>query len=129
MNFMHQRFLSGLLFAFCVSMIAGCGGGGGADETKPIPEVKAEAQEMDASQLRDIAMSYKQAIESKLADLEPIKAKLKEIPLTEMLGDEAKGIKTEIEGLMGSVDALKQRFGVYYDQLKEMKGDLSGLEK
>jgi len=121
------RLINGLLVAFCVSMMAGCGGGS-ADETKPIADVKAEAQEMDAGQLRDMAMSYKQAIESKLTELEPITAKLKEIPALEMMGDEAKGLNAGIGDLMESVDALKERFGVYYDQLKEMKGDLSGLE-
>ena len=128
MKTIRLRFINGLLFALCVSVIAGCGGGGSADETKPIAEVKAEAQQMDVGQLRDMAMSYKHAIESKLADLEPIKAKFGEIPALEKMGDEAKGLMTEIESLKESVDALTERFEVYYDQLKEMKGDLSGLE-
>jgi len=45
-----------------------------------------------------------------------------------MLGDEAKELKTEIEALNKSVSALKERFQVYYDKLKEKGGNLSGLE-
>lgn len=129
MKTIDLRWINALLIAFCVSVMAGCGnGGGGVDETKPIAEVKTEAAQMDAGQLRDMAMSYKQAIESKLAEIEPIKEKIKEIPLTEVMGDEAKGLKADVDELMKSVDALKERFQVYYDKLKEMDGDLSGLD-
>ena len=128
MKTVRLHWVSGLLVALCVSVIAGCGGAGSADETKPIAEVKADAQQMDVGQLRDMAMSYKQAIESKLAEIEPIKEKIKEIPLTEMMGDDAKGLKADVDELMKSVDALKERFQVYYDKLKEMDGDLSGLD-
>ena len=45
-----------------VSMVlAGCGGG--ASETKPIAEVKTEAQAMDANQLQAMVDRYKKAME------------------------------------------------------------------
>ena len=47
--------------------------------------------------------------------------------IAEMLGDEAKGLKAEVDTLTKSVSALKERFQVYYDKLKEKGGDLSGL--
>ncbi len=108
--------------------LVGCGGSHSADETKPLPEVKAEAAKMDVSALRDMAMSYKEAIVSKKGAIEAVQAKLKDIPLQEMLGEEAKNLKSEVDAISKSVKALTERFKVYFDKLKEMKGDLSGLE-
>jgi hypothetical protein len=113
-----------VLWAFT---IAGCGGKK-ADESKPISEVKTEAEKMDAGQLRSMAMTYKEAIVAKKGEVEKITAKLKEIPVTELLGQEASNLKTDIENLNKSVNALKARFDVYYQKIKEKSGDLSGLQ-
>ena len=113
-----------VLWAFT---IAGCGGKK-ADESKPISEVKTEAEKMDAGQLRSMAMTYKEAIVAKTDEVEKIAAKLKEIPVTELLGEKAKQLKTDIDSLTKSIDALKVRFDVYYAKLKEKSGDLSGLQ-
>lgn len=113
-----------VLWAFT---IVGCGGKK-ADETKPISEVRAEAETMDAGQLRNMAMTYKEAIVAKKGEVEKMTAKLKEIPVTELLGEKAKQLKTNIDDLTKSIDALKVRFDVYYAKLKEKSGDLSGLE-
>lgn len=110
----------------CALALVGCGKK--ADENKPISEVKAEAEKMSAEKLRDTALAYKDAIEAKKGDVEKITAKLKEIPITQMLGDEAKGLKADIDNLNKSVSALKERFNVYYGKLKEKGGDLSGLK-
>ena len=68
------------------------------------------------------------AIMAKKGDVDKLTAKLKEIPVTEMLGGEAKELKADLETLGKSLSALKDRFQVYYDKLKEKGGDLSGLE-
>lgn len=115
------------LLAVGVIAIGGCGSKK-ADENKPISEVKTEAEKMDAGQLRDMAVTYKEAIVAKKGEVENIAAKLKEIPVTEMLGEQAKQLKANIDNLTKSVDALKERFDVYYAKLKEMSGDTSGLE-
>ena len=115
------------LLVLSAIVIAGCGGKK-ADESKPISEVKTEADKMDTGQLRSMAMSYKEAIVAKKGEVEKIAAKLKEIPVTELLGEKAKQLKTDIDSLTKSVDALKARFDVYYAKLKEKSGDLSGLE-
>jgi uncharacterized coiled-coil DUF342 family protein len=98
-----------------------------ADENKPIGEVKAEAEKMSVEKLKSMAMTYKEAITAKTGEVDGLTAKLKEIPLTQMLGDEAKGLKAEIDELSKSVSALKERFEVYYNKLKDKGGDLSGL--
>ena len=114
------------LLVLLVAALSGCGSK--ADEGKPISDVKAEAEKMDVDQLRDMAMQYKDAIVAKKADVAEITAKLKEIPITELLGKEAKSIKADIDDLNKSASALKERFQVYYNNLKAKDGDLSGLK-
>ena len=114
------------LLILCSLAVLGCGKK--ADENKPLSEVKAEADKMDTEQLRSMAMKYKEAIMAKKAELEKLTTKLKDVPVTETLGEEVKQIKAEIDNISKSVSAIKERFEVYYQKLKEKGGDLSGLE-
>ena len=114
-----------VLVGLFVVGVVGCGKS--ADENKPIGDVKAEAETMDVAALRDMAMAYKDKIVAKQGEIEKVAAKLKKIPIANMLGEEAKGLKTDIDGLNSSMSNLKERFQVYYGKLKEMKGDTSGL--
>ena len=98
-----------------------------AIETIPVADVQAEAGKMNVEQLKAKAMEYKNLIVAKKATIETLAAKLKEIPLTEQMGAEAKGLQTDIATLNKSVAALTERFQVYYNKLKEMGVDLSGL--
>ena len=104
-----------------------CGCGKKADENKPVGEVKAEAEKMSVEKLRSMAVTYKEAITAKKEDVQKLVSKLKDIPLTKMMSDESKGLKADIDGLNKSVSALKERFEVYYNKLKEKGGDLSSL--
>ena len=56
-----------VLFVFA---LAGCGKK--ADESKPISEVKAEAETMSVEKLKAMAQSYKTAITAKQADFEKL---------------------------------------------------------
>jgi len=117
------------LFAMvlCVFLVvAGCGKK--ADENKSVSEVKAEAETMSVEQLRKTAIAYKDAIVAKQGEITKLMEEVKKIPITEMLGEEAKALKADVDDLNESVKALKDRFEVYYDKLKEKKGDLSGLQ-
>jgi hypothetical protein len=98
-----------------------------AGETVPMADVQAEAGKMNDEQLKAKAMEYKNLIVAKKAMLDPLVAKLKAIPLTDQMGPEAKGLQTDIAALNKSVSALTERFQVYYNKLKEMGGDVSGL--
>ena len=113
------------LSALLVLSLSGCGKK--ADESKPLSEVTAEANKMNVEQLKKTAMAYKDAITAKKADVEKLVSKLKDVPVAEMLGKEAAGLKTDIENLNNSVSALRERFQIYYDKLKEKGGDVSGL--
>ncbi|MHC4640274.1 MAG: hypothetical protein ACYS32_01425 [Planctomycetota bacterium] len=123
----HAAFWS--LLVLCSLVVLGCGQGGQeVEETKPMSEVKAEAEKMDAGQLQAIAMKYKEAIVAKQGDIEKVTAKLKEIPLASMMGEEAKALKADISNMSASITALKARFDVYYEKLKASGGDLTGLQ-
>ena len=115
-----------ILLLLCSLVLAGCSQK--ADESKPIGEVKAEAEKMDTAQLKAAAMKYKEAIMAKKDDMENVASKLEDIPVTEMLGDKAKEINAQIENIGKSVSALQERFEVYYNKLKEKGGDTSGLD-
>jgi septal ring factor EnvC (AmiA/AmiB activator) len=105
--------------AMLVAILTLVGCGGGADTDISVADAKAEASSMTVDDLKAKAMEYKSAIEAKMEDLEPITAKLKEIPLTEQMGDEAKALQADIAALTGDLDALKERLAVYLDALKE----------
>lgn len=97
------------------------------DTQKPIAEVQAQAETMTVDSLKATAIKYKEAILAKQAELQKLAAKLKEIPITEALGEEAKALKTDLQSVEASLKALKDRFQVYYDTLKKKGGDVSGL--
>ncbi|MHC4068034.1 MAG: hypothetical protein ACYS18_07960 [Planctomycetota bacterium] len=117
----------GLCGVLAICVLAFCGCGKKADETKPLSEVEAEAEKMDAAKLKATAMEYKEAILAKQEDIAKVTAQLKEIPIANMLGEETKGLKADIDELNKSLSALKSRFDVYYNKLKEKGGDVSGL--
>jgi hypothetical protein len=114
------------LLIACSLAIFGCGKK--ADESKPLSEVKAEAEKMSVADLQAKAKMYKDTIAAKTGEIEKLAAKLKGIAVTEMMGAEAKKIKADMETITKSVNALKERFQVYCDKIKEKGGDLSGLK-
>ncbi|OQA03727.1 MAG: hypothetical protein BWY69_00279 [Planctomycetes bacterium ADurb.Bin401] len=116
-----------LLFAVCIISLVGCGKKAG-DTEKPIADVQAEADQMDVEQLKAKATEYKDAIMAKKAEIEKVAAKLKDIPLTEQLGEDAKALQNDIADLNKAISNLSERFQIYYSKLQEKGGDISGLE-
>jgi len=116
----------------CVLLLQSCGKKAGSgsqkvDENKPIAEIKAEAVKMNVGQLRSIAMKYKDALMAKQDDVTKLTDSLAKIPLTEKLGKEAQALTGDIDNLMKSVSALRERFQIYYDQIKQKGGELKDL--
>jgi len=72
-------------------------------------------------------MDYKKAIEAKNPEVEKLTEELKEIPIADALGDDAKSLKAEIETLNKAIQALKERYNVYFEKLKEQNADVSDL--
>jgi len=116
-----------LLLLLCSLIVLGCSQKAD-DESKPISEVKAEAEKMDTAQLRAMAMKYKDAIIAQNGEIDKLLDRLKGAPVADTLGDDIQGIKAEVESINKSISALEERFEVYYNKLKEKGGDTSGLE-
>ena len=114
------------MVALLAVSLLGCGSK--ADENVSLDQVKADAEKMNVDQLKAKAKTYYDAIVAKKADVEKLMAKVKDIPLTQVAGEEAKGLKADIDDLTKSVSNLKARFQVYYDKLVEKGGDTSGLQ-
>ena len=117
-----------MLTALLMLTVAGCGSkSGDVDTEKPVSEVKAEANTMTVDQLKATAIKYRDAIKAKEPEIQKLMDQIKEIPLTEALGEEAKKLKADLEELKTSLDTLKEHFQVYYDKLVELKADVTGL--
>ena len=101
---------------------------GTVDIEKPVSEVQAEAETMSVENLKATALKYKEAILAKQGTVAELAAKIKEIPVVEAMGQEAQSLKTNLKEVESALAALKERFKVYYDTLKEKGGNLSGLE-
>lgn len=122
-----KRITSTLLIAMFV--LAGCGGGSDVDTEMTVADVEKQSETMSVEDIKSKVAEYESAIKSKLADLEPIQEKLKAIPMTEMMGDEAKALQADILKITEDVSALKDRLQVYYDALKEKGVEVQNLMK
>jgi PBP1b-binding outer membrane lipoprotein LpoB len=101
-------------------LLVGCAGpGGGVDENKTPAQISEEVKTMDVAQIQAKIEAYKTAIEKKSAELEPVIAKLKEIPVTQLMGEEAKQIKADVEDIKNAISVLKEKLDVYVKALNE----------
>ena len=127
---MNRKLTLAVVVCCAALFVAGCGDSqqGKVDLNKSAAAVQTEAESMDTTQLRNMATKYKNAITAKQPDVKKLADQIKEIPLTEALGDKAKKLKDDSAALRKELDTLKAHFKVYCDQLKAKGGDLSGLE-
>ena len=101
--------------------VLGCGK---KDEDKPVSEVKTEAKQMSTDELRAEAMKCKEAIIAQKGELEKVRVKLRELPVTEIKDKDAK----RLEDLNKSISALQKHFDVYYQELRRKGEDTSDLK-
>lgn len=109
-----------LVGSLLVAVLAGCGGSG-IDENKPVSQVAADAQKMTQADLQKMVSKYEAAIAAKGKEVESLTAKIKEIPLTELLGDKAETLKGDISKVTTSIGKLKDQMAVYAKELAAKK--------
>jgi len=114
---MNKMIILPVVILLSVFIAAGCGSG--VSEDKPVDEIKQEAQGMDMSQLENIVAKYKQAIEAKKPELQKLQTKLRSIPVTELMGEEAAAIKDDIQKISTSITSLTARMKAYADELRK----------
>jgi chromosome condensin MukBEF ATPase and DNA-binding subunit MukB len=114
-----MRFTAGLavLAGLGLAMVAGCGGGGGASEDKPVAEVQAEAAKMNPDQLKSAMASYQAAIDKRQAEIKGLTADLQKVPLADMMGEKAKDLRAKMEQVTQSITKLQERMQVYAAEL------------
>jgi len=83
---------------------------------------------MSTEELRVIALKYKEAVTAKSEEMNEITSNLPAAMADGNLNDKLSELKPKIEGIRNSMTALKARYDVYYQKLKEKGGDVSGLE-
>ena len=96
-------------------MVSGCGSS--VSETKPVAEVKEEAKAMDTSQLQSMVAKYQKAIEAKKPQITKLQNKLKQIPISQLMGEDAKAIKADISQITASIRSLNERMRIYAAEL------------
>ena len=99
---------------------AGCGDAK-VDENKTPDEIKQEVAKMSTSDIQKMVEAYKAEIEKKAEALKAEGDKLSKIPLTQQLGDEANGIRANMDSLKASLDKLQKNLNAYAEGLKSAK--------
>lgn len=97
-------------------MLAGCGDG--VDESKTPDQIKQEIASWDAAKVQKTIDEYTRVIEAKSGELAKKMDELKEIPISEQLGEKAKGLQGEIANITKSLDKLKDNMAAYVEGLK-----------
>jgi hypothetical protein len=112
-----MRWFKGLLSLVVVAVLSGCGGSGGIDENKPIDQVAAEAAEMSKEKLQGVVAEYEGLISEKAEQLKGLEAQIKDLSISELMGEKAKTIKEDTKTLSTSLSKLKDQMEVYAKQL------------
>ncbi len=74
------------------------------------------------TQLSNIVARYESAIQTRQKEIEQFSDRLQEIPVAQMLGDEARALKDDIARINDSVRALTERMNVYAQELRKQQG-------
>lgn len=112
------RLLAGLMVA---ALLTGCGGSSTIDENKPADQVAADAAKMSQAELQKMVDKYEAAIAEKSKEVEALTAKIKDVPLTELMGDKAKVLKKDISDVTASISKLSDQMTVYAKELAAKK--------
>lgn len=95
------------------------------DLNQSVSQIKQQVAGFDSAQVIAYAKQYKDLMLEKKDEIAALTDQLKKIPLTEMMGEKAKELKTKAEEYTAQLSGLKDRYSVYLDKLKELGIDLS----
>lgn len=98
-----------------------------ADLTRPVAAIKAKVASLGQPELLAYANTYKTLILNKKEQLSGLTAALKSLPMSDLFSAKGKAIKNQLSQYTSQLTGLKQRYGVYLDQLKALGVDLSSF--
>ncbi len=96
-----------------------------ADLDQSIEQVKKKVAAFEKTQLLAYMDQYKAVILEKKDEIAALTEQVKALPVTELMGDKAKELKSQLSQYSDQFSALKDRYSLYLDQLKEYGVDLS----
>src|SRR3989338_6307692 len=109
------------VFFVMMVMLAGCGSG--VDQNKPLDIIRQEIEGMSVSQLQSKAQAYANVLVSKKAELEKIHQALNGLSPAQLLGEETKRIRENLNKVGTDVKALTERYNLYVAKFKELGGN------
>ncbi len=104
--------------ALGATLICGCSDDS-VDTSKTPEQIKQEVASMDTAAIQKKVEAYQKALEEKAAELKAEAEKLTKIPLTELMGDDAKKIKASMEEIKAEVEKLTANMNAYAEGLKK----------
>lgn len=123
-GFMKKVFILSMALVTAGIVFAGCSSQTSRDTSRPVSEIATEAKALDVIKLKQIITQYQGLIEAKKNDIVGLQSKIKEIPMAQLLGENAQKLKNEISDVSTSLNALVERLNVYMKELKVKGGTL-----
>ena len=96
-----------------------------ADLNQSVEQIKEKVAAFDKTQVLAYAEQYKTVLLDKKDQIAELTGQLKDLSMTEMMGEKAKALKDQIARHSEQLSALKERYAVYLQKLEEFGADLS----
>jgi ABC-type transporter Mla subunit MlaD len=96
-----------------------------ADLNQSVEQIKEKVAGFDKTQLLAYADTYKEVLLEKKDQLAGLTDQLKGLSMTEMIGGKGQALKDQLAQYTDQFSGLKDRYGIYLDQLKTFGVDLS----
>ena len=121
-----HRVLSSLLLMMIMTTATGCAKK--ADTSKPLDQIKSEAQTMSVKDLQSYAQLYAKAIMNQKEQLSKVADQIKTLTPAEIIGTKAQDIKKQLSRIETQVGSLNERYQIYAEKFKEKGGDLATVK-
>ncbi len=96
-------------------VLAGCSSE--IDENKPVEMVKVEASKMKPEALKEKIAEYQGLIAEKQTGIKGIETKIKNLSISDLMGEQARTLKAEMGDLTASLEKLSAQMAVFADEL------------
>ena len=96
-----------------------------ADLNQSVEQIQEKVAQFDKTQVLAYADQYKTVLLEKKDQIADLTGQMKDLSMTEMMGDKAKALKEQIAQYSEQLDGLKDRYSVYLNKLEEFGVDLS----
>jgi len=94
------------------------------DESSELNRIMAKAEKMNTAEREKMAMKYREEMAETRKKVEEFRNKIKKLTLEKEV-EKIPEINAELENLKNSMRQLKEKYLIYYTELKEKGGDLT----